>query len=592
MNRRDYYFLQLLSESELDDGFEHAEVADRAIIADLGHVGIVSGLSVGQHSPTADLTVDVSSGTAYNPGGERMQVSTLQVLDVSIDHLSVSTDVTGGPGYEKIVSVSLEFDRSLSDPRIDGNSNTVYFVRNESFDFHVKQGSETTSLPATPPALESAMVLLADIRRSDGQTQILNSDITPPGGTYTAINNRREEAFKLSAGSLSVLEGTPEESDQAILTELNNHVAGVANLHPASTIDYAGGSAWLDSATNPATDVESQLDKLITDLINTTSPNSGAHKTGSGALNSTLTTGLDLSAGSVASQLQDIIDKMVPIDGSETWTGVNTFANDVTFATGSEIISTIAGDLTVTIPGSTGAFVVKDDGGLEYLRISDVTGRIDIDGTALKLLSGVDIQFANDNNPSTHISYEAYSGTGTDDGKGIVIQAQQGQAVGSGTNNDGGPVELRPGIAGTGGTAGTGVSGPLVVRRDSTVKTYEYFVNFDLSGTGTWTWDSPEGALGNGESTSFWVQLMAIRDPVQTSVASNRHTVLYGETQRDTATTFFSTETVIHTDGTGALDPAVTVEISSNTPRLLVTGTQTGNKKIQMIIRETRMPAP
>jgi len=46
---------------------------------------------------------------------------------------------------------------------------------------------------------------------------------------------------------------------------------------------YNGGSAWYDGTTNPATTFEAQLDKIITDLIATTTAHSGADKLGCAA---------------------------------------------------------------------------------------------------------------------------------------------------------------------------------------------------------------------------------------------------------------------------------------------------------------------
>jgi len=319
VDRRDYYFLQLLSESELDDGFEQAEQADRAVTVDAGLVGIHQGGSVSERSGTPDLNVEVAACQAYNQAGERMNVPSLQLVDMSTDNLSVSTDVAGG-GNEKIVSLFLKFERALSDPRIDGNTATVYFNRDESFSFFIVQGSES-SPPPTPPALESDKILLADVRRDFGQTQILNADITPPGGTYTTITNRRESAFDISAGAIEIKAGTPEESDQEILTELNNHVTGASNLHPAASIDYAGGAAWLDSTTNPAATAEAQFDKVITDLIDTAGGgNSGADKLGSGAL-AGWRGGRSRASGSIWDQLEavgvDLSAQTAADDGAE-----------------------------------------------------------------------------------------------------------------------------------------------------------------------------------------------------------------------------------------------------------------------------------
>ncbi len=67
------------------------------------------------------------------------------------------------------------------------------------------------------------------------------------------------------------------------LVFLNGFSVGLgASLTPgamaASAIQYAGGDPWTDGATNPATTVEGQLDKIVDDLTTTTANHSGADK--------------------------------------------------------------------------------------------------------------------------------------------------------------------------------------------------------------------------------------------------------------------------------------------------------------------------
>lgn len=362
MDRFDFYFLQLVSEGEIDGAFDRSELAQQAIMADAGLVGILQGSAVVEHNPTPDLTVDVPISTGYDSSGQRIRIPSLQVVDMSVDHLAQSTGVLGG-GNTNILALFVFFERSLSDPRIDGNSNSIDFQRDESFDFKVVQSGESAS--PSPPALEGDKILLADITLAFGTTQIFNAGIS---------QSRRQDAFVLSAGALTVNEGTPEESDQATLTHLNNHITGVASLHPATAIDYAGGAAWHDGATNPAVTVEVQLDKLITDLNDATGQG-GADKLGSGALtawsggraraagsiwdqlnavgldlgaNGASDDGaerigaeahtaagegsVDLSVGNVRSQLNELSDGAVGLTGNQTIAGDKTFSGTTDIA--------------------------------------------------------------------------------------------------------------------------------------------------------------------------------------------------------------------------------------------------------------------
>src|ERR1700682_4986186 len=177
-NRLDYYFRQRVTEAELDLGFAELEQANQNQAADLGFTGVLANAVVSQHAPVADLTIDVSGpGAILDQLGQRICFSALQNVNVAQDDNGVSTDVSGA-GKEKVVSVFVKFDRALSDPRVDGNSLTVFFRRDESFKFIVVQGAEAPAGTAIPPPLRSDAILLADVTRSFGQTQVLAAIIS------------------------------------------------------------------------------------------------------------------------------------------------------------------------------------------------------------------------------------------------------------------------------------------------------------------------------------------------------------------------------------------------------------------------------
>ncbi len=265
-NRQDYFFRQKVTEAELDLGFNGLEVADFNLAIDNELTGIVQGQAVVE-AAVPDLTVDVAAGTSYSKQGERIRVPSTQNVDMSQDDGATSTAVAA-PGNEKIVSVFLIFDRALSDPRIDGNSLTVFFNRTESFDFSIVQGAEAVIPNAVAPPIDGNKILLADVRLIFGQTAILDADID--------LITRRELAFSLGGTPISVEAGTAADAITALLTGVNNHLTGAANKHPAADIDYAGTGTWLDGVTNPAASVEAQLDKLKDDLGNASG--SGATK--------------------------------------------------------------------------------------------------------------------------------------------------------------------------------------------------------------------------------------------------------------------------------------------------------------------------
>lgn len=274
VDRRDTYFRQLVTDGNVDEWFDLVEADANARTAELGFMGVVTGLAVTEHSPN-DLTVDVTGGTCFDADGQRIAVSSTQNVDLSVDSNGSSTAVVAS-GKTKIVSVFLKFDRALSGVTQDGNSNNVYYNRDESFSFYVKQGAETTGTP-TAPALEADGVLLADVTLAYSQTAITDADID------TSTASRRQDMFVLTGTTHTIREGTPEEAMQALQTILDAHITGTADLHAASKINYAGSGNWANADAADAlvaATVEVTIDSIVSKLGATTTSHSGAHLLG------------------------------------------------------------------------------------------------------------------------------------------------------------------------------------------------------------------------------------------------------------------------------------------------------------------------
>ena len=329
-DRVDYFYLQLVSATELDQLGEDLEVADRAfavdhmlartpLTADLiptrNNGGIVASSLAALPAPGV-LTYPVKATTAYDAIGRRMRVSGDTTVDLSqtgdcviggggvpTGPGSFSTAVAAVPaGQERWISVFLRSERKLSDPRTDGAGATVFFERDESFVIVVTAGAEAAAgtgvlvgVDAVPDA-----VLLFDVKRTTAGLSDLNAH---SGG------NRRQDWFvrdSTLAASLPapvdpfpkrrVRRGNARDVLSDLLTFYNLHVrddADTGDQHRARQIEYEGGPTWIDGTTNPAklpgpaasptAGVEGQLDKIISDLINTVTPNSGAEKVGAGS---------------------------------------------------------------------------------------------------------------------------------------------------------------------------------------------------------------------------------------------------------------------------------------------------------------------
>ena len=295
MDRKDYSFKQRVTEAELDGGFNNCEAADQNFAIDAGFVGVFNGLGVTE-APVPNLTTRVATGVAYDSRGQRCRVGTEQEIDCSQDFQGIPTAVVT-PGNQKWISIFLGFDRLLSDPRTDGNGDTVYFERGESFSIWVKQGAEAIFGYAERPALDSDAVLLADILLSYEQVTLQNADIN---------TSRRQDQIRVAGTPTSIARGRVKEAIADLTAAINAVIVGTTTL-AASSIDYDGGAAWADGSTNPATDVESQLDKIISDLSATTAASGGAAKIGIGTSGMVWADGLGLTGGTLRATIGNIV---------------------------------------------------------------------------------------------------------------------------------------------------------------------------------------------------------------------------------------------------------------------------------------------
>lgn len=171
-DRTNFFYRQRVQEAELDIAFELLEQADRNLASDLGIYGIIAGAKPAPHSPVPDLSIDVTApGRAYDRLGRRIFIATQQVVDCAVDELGLPTAVTT-EAHGRWLSVSVRFDRALTDLRTDGHAQDVFFRQDESFSFVVRQAPESpmASIQRVPFAPDE--LLVADIWLQHGQTQI------------------------------------------------------------------------------------------------------------------------------------------------------------------------------------------------------------------------------------------------------------------------------------------------------------------------------------------------------------------------------------------------------------------------------------
>lgn len=117
----------------------------------------------------------------------------------------------------------------------------------------------------------------------------------------------------------------------------------------AGTLTYAGGPAWLDGTTNPATTVEGQLDKIISDLILNASPLSdGAAKIGAAAV---------AAAGLGAGSIRDQLTALAVIDVIPTWLDGDTNPDTTKYL----LLKSIIADLSLNTAAICGASKVGSE---------------------------------------------------------------------------------------------------------------------------------------------------------------------------------------------------------------------------------------
>jgi hypothetical protein len=218
MNRRNFYFRQPVTATEMNDTFDEVENASLNSVLDHDLVGVIDGLEVTEDSP-ADMTVNIAAGVAYNKLGKRMFIPGIQNRQVDQDSDGSPTSVIG-VGNEKWLSVFLRYDILEEDQRTDGNGDTIFFEQNDFFEIRVVQASEAPIGTAPRPSLNSEDILLADIRLTQGQSTVTNASIS---------NTRREWRFSVTSGSTSIQAGTTNDAVSAIVPILETHTDDIAD---------------------------------------------------------------------------------------------------------------------------------------------------------------------------------------------------------------------------------------------------------------------------------------------------------------------------------------------------------------------------
>lgn len=193
MNRVDFYFRQLVSETELDGAFADAENALWTLAQDVGLFGAVTGGALTETNPVSMNLQSSAPLVAYDQAGRRIYHGPIQTVDCSIDEDGNPT--VPSAGMQRWITITAEFSRNLSDPRVDGNGATVYYNRDEAFTLAVVAGAESALSP-TRPTKPDDRIVLGDVLLVDSTVHLHTVDID---------TTRRDDFVWTSADKISVV---------------------------------------------------------------------------------------------------------------------------------------------------------------------------------------------------------------------------------------------------------------------------------------------------------------------------------------------------------------------------------------------------
>ena len=357
-DRLDYYFRQKVTEAELDLAFELLEKADRNLAADIGVYGIISGAAPTPHSPVPDLTIDLTApGRASDNLGQRVFFGTGQTVDCAVDFAGIPTEVPSA-GQERWLGIFLKFDRLLSDPRTDGNSQQVFFRRDESFQVVVRQAPPGPIGSAAKVALQPDELLICDVLRQNGQTQILAPNIDT--SRRQAFIFAQGDAVQIVTGAWTTLEpavDTVQSALDEIDAELTDHFTGTARRHGASAVDIPAHGFIA------ATNVQGAIHELVDDLSSTATGTPGAQKVGADAAAGTPHA---LPAGNVDGQLSQLLawlnDHVGAVAGAHNASAIAAIAHSYISGTSVQAqLQEIVTDLGSQAAGTAGAIRIGAD---------------------------------------------------------------------------------------------------------------------------------------------------------------------------------------------------------------------------------------
>ncbi len=381
MDRRIHYFQEVVSTQSLNDGNDFAETAINNINVDADQAGIFQGGGTSEKSGTPDFSVDVVTPLiAYDQLGRRIRMpGTGGVENVDLTSDSAANPTVPPATQFRWVSLFIKYTTAESEPKTDGKGDVIQTLRQDSYELLIVSGAAAATEPAAvKPSLLSDGLLIADVIRRDAgsQTEILDADID---------QTRTEFTYRLTTTNLAINVGTQKLALQALLTELQNHIDTGSGFHQATGIIFTPElSSWSDTSKLVATNVQTAVDEIVTDLAATT----GAQKIGTLALpgpwaDGTAGPGGGLNIiGTISSVISQLANKVNATDAGANKVGFFTSAG---WADGTwllslnvrEAIDEIVDTLAENNTGDDGAKKIGSDATLSDVTGADIRAQLD-----------------------------------------------------------------------------------------------------------------------------------------------------------------------------------------------------------------------
>ena len=254
MNRNDWYFGRIVGPDDLDNAFEDAQDAERALAQETGaaqsstpadtvkYGGIVSGLVVTKASATS---VSISAGVARDSQGRRINIPASTVSLAKLGDTDEGDDGSSGAaegngsavavtvGNEQWLTLFGVYDEHESDPNTDDLGNSVDFEIDESFHFNLAVGTEAVAPATSRAALAADKVLLADILLDDGE------DIRVISATDAICGSNAElDAIGYGPGDAAALTG--RRGDNLAIEDTTDHPLLAGAVGSGASSLYAG----------------------------------------------------------------------------------------------------------------------------------------------------------------------------------------------------------------------------------------------------------------------------------------------------------------------------------------------------------------